>query len=56
MKSSTVMKSTDMIAVDCEMVLCDDGTEGLVRVGAVDRHLKVYLIVKLVGFLCVFFL
>ncbi|CAH8305759.1 unnamed protein product [Eruca vesicaria subsp. sativa] len=43
MKSSTVMKSTDMIAVDCEMVLCGDGSEGLVRVGAVDRHGKVFL-------------
>ncbi|WZZ26850.1 hypothetical protein YC2023_010251 [Brassica napus] len=43
MKSSTVMKSTDMIAVDCEMVLREDGTEGLVRVGAVDRHGKVIL-------------
>lgn len=45
MKSSTVMNSTDMMAVDCEMVLCEDGTEGLVRVGAVDRHGKVYLLV-----------
>ncbi|KAJ0253698.1 Small RNA degrading nuclease 1 [Hirschfeldia incana] len=43
MKSSKVMESTEMVAVDCEMVLCDDGTEGLVRVGAVDRHLKVIL-------------
>ncbi|KAJ4910580.1 Small RNA degrading nuclease 1 [Raphanus sativus] len=43
MKSSTVMNSTDMMAVDCEMVLCEDGTEGLVRVGAVDRHGKVIL-------------
>ncbi|KAL0730000.1 hypothetical protein Bca4012_026093 [Brassica carinata] len=43
MKSSTVTKSTDMIAVDCEMVLCEDGTEGLVRVGVVDRHGNVIL-------------
>ncbi|KAF8044717.1 hypothetical protein N665_7180s0002 [Sinapis alba] len=43
MKTSKVMESTEMVAVDCEMVLCDDGTEGLVRVGAVDRHLKVIL-------------
>lgn len=42
MKTSTEMNSTEMIAVDCEMVLCGDGTEGLVRVGAVDRDLKVY--------------
>lgn len=38
---SKVMKSTNIIAVDCEMVLCEDGTEGLVRVGVVDRDLKV---------------
>ena len=37
------MESTEMVAVDCEMVLCDDGTEGLVRVGIVDRDLKVLL-------------
>ncbi|KAL0835854.1 hypothetical protein Bca101_087743 [Brassica carinata] len=43
MKSSMVKNSTNMIAVDCEMVLCEDGTEGLVRVGVVDRHLKVIL-------------
>ncbi|KAL0729998.1 hypothetical protein Bca4012_026091 [Brassica carinata] len=36
-----------MIAVDCEMVLCEDGTEGVVRVGAVDRHGKANLIVIL---------
>lgn len=38
-----MMESTEMVAVDCEMVLCDDGTEGLVRVGIVDRDLKVLL-------------
>ncbi|VVB05117.1 unnamed protein product [Arabis nemorensis] len=43
MKMSKVMKSTEIIAVDCEMVLCEDGTEGLVRVGVVDRDLKVIL-------------
>lgn len=35
------MKCTNMIAVDCEMVLCDDGTEALVKVCAVDRNLEV---------------
>ena len=35
------MKSTEIIAIDCEMVLCEDGTEALVKVCAVDRHLKV---------------
>lgn len=42
-KTSKVMESTDLVAVDCEMVLCDNGTEGLVRVGVVDRDLKVLL-------------
>jgi len=41
MKMKKVMESTNMVAVDCEMVLCEDGTEGLVRVGVVDRDLKV---------------
>lgn len=40
-KKSKVMKSTRMLAIDCEMVTCDDGTEAVVRVGAVDRDLKV---------------
>ncbi|CAH2064537.1 unnamed protein product [Thlaspi arvense] len=47
MKSSKVMRSTEMVALDCEMVqqmvLCKDGTEGLVRVGVVDHDLKVIL-------------
>lgn len=30
-----------MVAVCCEMVLCDDGSEAVVRVSAVDRDLKV---------------
>ncbi|CAH8281006.1 unnamed protein product [Arabidopsis lyrata] len=42
-KKSKVMKSTRMLAIDCEMVTCDDGTEAVVRVGAVDRDLKVVL-------------
>ncbi|KAL4376186.1 hypothetical protein GQ457_02G008040 [Hibiscus cannabinus] len=40
-KRSRAMKSIAMIAVDCEMVLCEDGTEALVRVCAVDRDLQV---------------
>ncbi|CAL9229634.1 unnamed protein product, partial [Arabidopsis halleri] len=32
-----------MVAVCCEMVLCDDGSETVVRVSAVDRDLKVIL-------------
>ncbi|KAG6421683.1 hypothetical protein SASPL_118240 [Salvia splendens] len=42
-KKSKAMKSTEIIAIDCEMVLCEDGTEALVKVCAVDRHLKVKL-------------
>ncbi|TKY55676.1 Small RNA degrading nuclease 3 [Spatholobus suberectus] len=38
-----VMKSTAMIAVDCEMVLCEDGTEALVKVCVVDHNLEVKL-------------
>lgn len=36
-----MIKSTRMLAIDCEMVTCDDGSEAVVRVGAVDRDLKV---------------
>lgn len=36
------MQSTEMLAVDCEMVLCEDGTEALVRVSVVDRNLQVF--------------
>ncbi|EOA24424.1 hypothetical protein CARUB_v10017676mg [Capsella rubella] len=43
LKMSKVMKSTQIVALDCEMVLCEDGTEGLVRVGVVDSDLKVIL-------------
>ncbi|XWS29782.1 hypothetical protein CRYUN_Cryun24cG0059900 [Craigia yunnanensis] len=42
-KKSQVMKSNAMFAVDCEMVLCEDGTEALVRVCVVDRDLQVKL-------------
>ncbi|KZV40586.1 small RNA degrading nuclease 3-like [Dorcoceras hygrometricum] len=42
-KNSRIMKSTEMIAIDCEMVLCEDGTEALVKVCAVDRNLQVKL-------------
>nr|KYP60184.1 Small RNA degrading nuclease 3 [Cajanus cajan] len=40
---SKVMKSTAMVAVDCEMVLCEDGTEALVKVCVVDHNLEVKL-------------
>ncbi|KAK4749418.1 hypothetical protein SAY87_026867 [Trapa incisa] len=36
-------QSKKMFAVDCEMVLCQDGTEALVRVSVVDRDLQVKL-------------
>lgn len=40
-KKSKEMISNVMLAVDCEMVLCEDGTEALVRVCVVDRNLEV---------------
>ena len=40
-KKSKVMRSTVMVAVDCEMVLCEDGTEAVVKVCVVDRNLEV---------------
>lgn len=39
-KKSKVMRSTAMVAVDCEMVLCEAGTEALVRICVVDRNLE----------------
>ncbi|ESW27885.1 hypothetical protein PHAVU_003G240600 [Phaseolus vulgaris] len=38
-----VMKSTTMLAVDCEMVLCEDGTEAVVKVCVVDHNLEAKL-------------
>ncbi|PHT36418.1 Small RNA degrading nuclease 3 [Capsicum baccatum] len=37
------IQSKAMVAIDCEMVLCQDGTEALVRICAVDRNLEVRL-------------
>ncbi|XP_061339974.1 small RNA degrading nuclease 3-like [Gastrolobium bilobum] len=42
-KKPKVMKCTAMVAVDCEMVLCEDGTEALVKVCVVDHNLEVKL-------------
>lgn len=42
-KKSKVMRSNAMVAVDCEMALCEDGTEVLVKVCAVDRNLQVLI-------------
>ncbi|KAL6224861.1 hypothetical protein ACLB2K_003716 [Fragaria x ananassa] len=42
-KKSKEMISNAMLAVDCEMVLCEDGTEALVRVCVVDQNLEVKL-------------
>lgn len=39
-KITNFMKST-MLAIDCEMVLCHDGTEALVRVCVVNSNLEV---------------
>ena len=38
---SSLMSSSAMLAIDCEMVLCNDGTEAVVRVCVVDDKLKV---------------
>lgn len=42
-KKSNFIQSKAMVAIDCEMVLCQDGTEALVRICAVDRNLEVKL-------------
>ncbi|KAJ4950403.1 hypothetical protein NE237_027235 [Protea cynaroides] len=42
-KSSKALKSNAVVAIDCEMVLCEDGTEALVQVCAVDHNLEVKL-------------
>ncbi|WCJ31265.1 small RNA degrading nuclease 3 [Euphorbia peplus] len=42
-KKSKLMNSSEMIAIDCEMVLCEDGTDALVRVCVVDQNLQVKL-------------
>lgn len=36
-------RSSKLLAVDCEMVLCDDGNEALVKVCIVDENLEVLL-------------
>ncbi|KAG7034323.1 Small RNA degrading nuclease 3 [Cucurbita argyrosperma subsp. argyrosperma] len=40
-QKSKALKSNAIYAIDCEMVLCEDGTENLVRVCMVDRDLQV---------------
>ncbi|KAK4260120.1 hypothetical protein QN277_003277 [Acacia crassicarpa] len=42
-KKNRLLKFTKMVAIDCEMVLCEDGTEAVVSVCVVDRNLKVKL-------------
>nr|XP_045089594.1 small RNA degrading nuclease 1-like [Aegilops tauschii subsp. strangulata] len=42
-KVSSTMNAGAMLAIDCEMVLCHDGTEAVVRVCVVDNKLKVKL-------------
>ncbi|CAA0840993.1 Small RNA degrading nuclease 3 [Striga hermonthica] len=42
-EKSKAKKSAHLISIDCEMVLCEDGTEALVKVCAVDRNLQVKL-------------
>lgn len=43
-KKNKAMRSNAMVAVDCEMVLCEDGTDALVRVCVVDRDLNVLFV------------
>ncbi|KAG2569331.1 small RNA degrading nuclease 1-like [Panicum virgatum] len=40
---SSLVSSSAMLAIDCEMVLCDDGMEAVVRVCVVDNNLEVKL-------------
>lgn len=42
-KKNKAMRCNTMVAVDCEMVLCEDGTDALVRVCVVDHDLNVLL-------------
>ncbi|KAG5528616.1 hypothetical protein RHGRI_029338 [Rhododendron griersonianum] len=42
-KKKKTIRSTALIAIDCEMALCEDGTEALVRVCVVDRNLQIKL-------------
>ncbi|CAN4109613.1 unnamed protein product [Withania somnifera] len=42
-RKSNFIQSKAMVAIDCEMVLCQDGTEALVRICAVDSNLEVRL-------------
>ncbi|KAF2284364.1 hypothetical protein GH714_021124 [Hevea brasiliensis] len=42
-KKSKLMSSHAIVAVDCEMVLCEDGTDALVKVCVVDHNLQVKL-------------
>ncbi|XP_078151032.1 uncharacterized protein LOC144546362 isoform X5 [Carex rostrata] len=40
---SNIIESKSIVAIDCEMVLCEDGTEAPVRVCAVDQNLMVLI-------------
>ncbi|XP_021714370.1 small RNA degrading nuclease 1-like [Chenopodium quinoa] len=42
-KKSKLATSETLLAVDCEMVLCEDGTEALVKICVVDQDLEVKL-------------
>ncbi|RZC87214.1 hypothetical protein C5167_042145 [Papaver somniferum] len=42
-KLSKTKESGKMVAIDCEMVLCEDGTEAVVQVCVVDQNLEVKL-------------
>jgi hypothetical protein len=42
-----LVSSKDMLAIDCEMVLCQDGTEAVVQVCVVDNNLEVLIFLYL---------
>lgn len=38
------LMSNSMVAIDCEMVLCEDGTEACVKVCVIDRNFEVFML------------
>jgi hypothetical protein len=46
-EAANLVSSKDMLAIDCEMVLCQDGTEAVVQVCVVDNNMKVLILLYL---------
>jgi RNA exonuclease 1 len=44
---ANLVTTKNMLPIDCEMVLCDDGTEAVVRVCVVDDNLEVLVFLYL---------